>query len=61
VAVAHSTLETVYYVLSRKQPYRDPGGNYFDQRNPAVVLRRLLKRIENLGYQVTLVPLEKAA
>ena len=61
VAVAHSTLETAYYVLSRKQPYRDLGGNYFDQRNPAVVLRRLLKRIENLGYQVTLVPLEKAA
>ena len=61
VAVAHSTLETAYYVLSRHQPYRDLGGNYFDQRNPAVVLRRLLKRIENLGYQVTLVPLEKAA
>lgn len=61
VAVAHSTLETAYYVLSRKQPYRDLGGNYFDQRNPAIVLKRLLKRIENLGYQVTLVPLQQAA
>jgi transposase len=61
VAVAHSTLETAYYVLSRKQPYRDLGGNYFDQRNPAVVLKRLLKRIENLGFQVTVVPLAKAA
>jgi hypothetical protein len=47
--------------LSRKQPYRDLGGNYFDQRNPAVVLKRLLKRIENLGFQVTVVPLAKAA
>ena len=61
VAIAHSTLETAYYVLSRKQPYRDLGGNYFDQRNPAVVLKRLLKRIENLGFQVTVVPLAKAA
>ena len=55
------TLEIAYYVLSRKQPYRDLGGNYFDQRNPALVWKRLLQRIENLGYQVTLAPLEKAA
>jgi hypothetical protein len=40
------------------KPFRDLGGNYFDQRNSAVVLKRLLRRIENID-QVTLVPLEK--
>ena len=32
VAVAHSILVTVYYVLLRREPYRELGANYFDER-----------------------------
>jgi len=54
VAVAHSILVIVYHMLLRKQPYQDLGANYFDQLNPELTAKRLAKRIEKLGYQVTL-------
>jgi len=55
VAVAHSLLTTIYYVLTKRQPYRELGSNYFDERDRTVITRRLLKRLENLGVQVQLV------
>ena len=57
VAVAHSILTIVYYVLKRQQPYRELGGNYFDERDRQAVERRLVARLENLGNQVSLKPL----
>jgi transposase len=50
VAVAHSILVIAYHLIQRKEPYRDLGGNYFDQRNPEAVSNRLVKRLEKLGY-----------
>jgi hypothetical protein len=37
------------------------GADYFDKRNPLQVLQRITKRLQNLGYQVTLTPLPQAA
>lgn len=54
VAVGHAILVIVYYVLKRKEPYQELGVNYFDERNRMNVQRRLLKRLEQLGYQVQL-------
>ena len=54
VAVAHSILVIAYHVLSRQEPYRELGGNYFDERKRESVANRLLRRLERLGYQVTL-------
>lgn len=54
VAVAHSILVIAYHMIKRKEPYQDLGGNYFDQLNPEATAKRLMKRIEKLGYQVTL-------
>jgi len=56
VAVAHSILTIVYYVLKRQQPYRELGGNYFDERDRHAVERRLVARLENLGNRVSLQP-----
>jgi len=55
VAVAHSILVIAYYLILRNEPYRELGGNYFDQRNPEAVTKRLVKRLEKLGYQVSLL------
>ena len=61
VAVGHSILIIAYYLLLRDEPYRDLGGNYFDERKRDRVQRRLVSRLERLGYQVTLTPATLAA
>jgi len=53
VAVAHSILVIVYHVLKTKQPYRELGVDYFDRTRAAQLKRYLVKRLENLGLQVT--------
>jgi transposase len=54
VAVAHSILQSIYYLLERKEPYREVGGDYFDKLRPANTTKRLVARLEKLGYRVTL-------
>jgi transposase len=54
MAVAHSILVIAYHLIQRQEPYRDLGGNYFDQRSPEATAKRLVKRLERLGYQVSL-------
>lgn len=61
VAVAHSLVVIVYHILTRKEPYRDLGANYFDERDKAAVERRTIQRLERLGYTVELRPREAAA
>lgn len=56
VALAHNLLTIVYYVLKRREPYHDLGANYFDERDHTAVERRLVRRLEKLGYHVTLQP-----
>jgi transposase len=54
LAVAHSMLVMAYYMIQRKEPYRDAGADFFDRLQPEDTARRLVKRLEGLGYHVTL-------
>ena len=54
VAVAHSILVIVYHVLSRRQPYQDLGANYYDERKRQSTVNRLTRRLQRLGYSVSL-------
>jgi len=54
VAVAHSILVMSYYIIKRKEPYKELGGNYFDQHHADATQHQLVKRLERLGFQVTL-------
>ena len=56
IAVGHTILTLVYMMLTRKQPYQDLGAAYFDQREQERVERRLVHRLERLGYEVSLQP-----
>lgn len=56
VAVAHSILVICYHLIKRKEPYRELGGDYFDKRRPEETAKRLMKRLEQLGFNVTVVP-----
>ena len=56
VAVAHTVLVIIYHILTRREPYRDLGEAYFDHLERQHVERRLVRRLERLGYAVTLTP-----
>ena len=56
VAVAHTILVTIYHMLRHNTAYNDLGANYFDQLNRNETIRRAVKRIERLGYNVKLDP-----
>ena len=55
-AVGHSILVSVYHLLRDGEPYHELGGTYFDARDRPTVTRRLVGRLERLGYTVTLAP-----
>jgi transposase len=49
-------MRSVFYMLSRQDPYHELGANYFDERRRHYTVDRLTRRIEHLGYQVHLEP-----
>lgn len=60
VAVAHTLLIIVYHVLAEDTDYQELGGNYFDERDRQAVQKQLVRRLEQLGYDVTLAPASPA-
>jgi transposase len=47
--------------LREQKPYQELGGNFFDERDRQAVEKRLVQRLEKLGYDVTLEPVAHAA
>jgi transposase len=60
VAVEHSILVSVWHMLSHEMDYRDLGGAYFLQLAPDRAARQAVRRLHQLGYQVTLTPAQAA-
>ena len=56
IAVGHSVLVIAYKILVTGRPYTDLGADYFDKHDQQRVERRLVRRLEGLGYDVTLQP-----
>jgi transposase len=56
VAVGHSLLVIIYQVLKNNVEYRDLGPDYFERLEPERLRRYLVKRLQNLGDDVTLSP-----
>ena len=54
VAVGHTLLVMVYHLLRDGTEYEDLGASYFDERDRVAVERRLVRRLEQLGYRVSL-------
>lgn len=52
IAVAHSIVVSVYYMLTRKEEYRELGYGYQEERRRDTSAKRLVRRLERLGYQV---------
>jgi transposase len=52
VAVGHAVLIIAYHLLKRETDYVDLGAEYFDRHDEQYVARRLVDRLEALGYSV---------
>ncbi len=61
IAVARTILQSIYYMIQRGLAYQDLGADYYDRRDPEGLARRLARRIEKLGFAITLEPLAKVA
>jgi len=55
IAVAHSILTVIYYVLKRDLQYKELGGDYFDRLQRHKIVKYHVKRLEALGYKVEVV------
>ncbi|MGE5126930.1 MAG: IS110 family transposase [Betaproteobacteria bacterium] len=53
VAVAHAIVIAAWHVLSKNVPYRELGPGHFDAIDKDRLKRRLLTRLNELGYEVT--------
>ncbi|QGQ48017.1 IS110 family RNA-guided transposase [Metabacillus sediminilitoris] len=58
IVVSHAILRICYYLLTRKEMYVDLGEDYFDKQRAQSIVRHSLRRLESLGYTVSLTETE---
>ena len=56
VAVAHKILLAVFHMLQRAVAFADLGGDYLDRVDKHRTAKRLIRRLDALGYDVMLRP-----
>jgi transposase len=61
LAVGHRILRMVYELLSRPRPYQEEGPDYFRVPDKDRVKDKLVRRLQKLGYAVTVTVAEPAA
>lgn len=54
MAIAHKILVSAYHMLATGSSYTDLGEAYLDQQNTQRIAANLVRRLERLGYQVSL-------
>jgi hypothetical protein len=53
LAVAHAILVSLYHMLKTGTVYEELGPMHFDRLHEAAIARRAVKRLEALGYRVS--------
>lgn len=56
IAVGHSILVMAYHIIKNKESFAELGSNYFTKQREKAVTRNAVRRLESLGYEVTLMP-----
>jgi transposase len=56
LAVAHSLLVSIYFMLRDQVPYRDLGPDHFEHLHTQRLERHYVRRLEALGFEVRLTP-----
>ena len=60
VALEHATLIAIWHMLTNGDFYIDPGGDYYTRLHPDKTKQRALNQLRQMGYDVTLKPLQAA-
>jgi len=61
VAVAHSMLVSIWHMLTLRQPYRELGSDFFDERKREATVSYLTRRLEKLTGGEVRIELQTAA
>ena len=54
MAVAHSILIAIYYIIRNRVPFRDLGEDYYNKFNKESKINMYIKKLENLGVTVNI-------
>ncbi|KAA0973438.1 IS110 family transposase [Paeniglutamicibacter gangotriensis] len=60
VAIEHSILTAVWHMLADGECYQDPGSDFFTKKDPTRTRNNAVRRLRELGYDVTLNTREAA-
>jgi len=61
IAVAHSIIISGWHMLTRNEPYREPAAATLSEKQKAKAVKRSVKKLTSLGYEVDLKPLASIA
>jgi transposase len=61
MAVAHSILVIVYHLLKEHKEYEELGDHFVQEREHERIKKQTVRRLERLGYQVSLEPTQEVA
>jgi transposase len=61
VAVGHTILVAAYHILKDEVDYQDLGATHFERQRRGRTTAQLVRRLQRLGYNVTLEPMEEPA
>ena len=56
VAIEHSILTAAWHLLAEGECYAEPGAEYFTRLHPDKTRTNAIKKLQSLGYEVTLTP-----
>ena len=56
MAVAHSLLIAIYYIIRDRVPFRDLGEDYYDRFNAESKVNLYIRKLEKLGMAVSITP-----
>ena len=61
VAIAHSMLLAIYHMIKNNADYKELGSIFTEERTAEVAVRAHIRKLERLGYSVSLTPLPHAS
>jgi len=60
-AISHSIIVSIWHILTYRQPYRELGSDYFDQRKKEIKVSYLVRRLEKLTGASVSIQLQPVA
>lgn len=60
VAIGHKILVLAHYMLQHNTPFRELGAQYYQKLRTPSLSQSLVRRLQRLGFQVTLTPTQQA-